>query len=666
MSGDEEEIGTLIIVVLKAQNLNDKHFFKQDVYAQVTLDGITKKTKIDYKGGQHPVWDSELRFSVKKGTAKKYRELEVSCFAKEHRDDTLLGEAKVDITPTLKSGEFDEWVPLQVNDVQRGDIYLEITYYSNGPAPPPSAPLTSAHPSSSLLAPPTTANSNLSRRPSKMSPADRLYRPASSVNPHASVQQQQPGPRTPPKEASLPIPGSYPPTTVVSNTIPAAVPQALKSGVPSTLKPGPVAVPSTLQPGPTAAPSRYTTGPTRVSPKQQQLPLPATVPPQSSPPAVPSILRPGNQQSDPHSSRRSSASPPRQAQSGHSATGAVPYIATHTPNPYTSSSPAPSNYNHNGALFYAPSTPVPVSGSSPIPYASPTTPVPPSSVNNRNSSLSYPSNVPSTQPHTHRQSSNPSSILEWNSTPPPEGPLSFPVPNFPGAPSISVEPTVNGYGNGFYNNQPYQSSPVHMHQRTASFSRIQQQPARTSSSGSTDLPDPYLIARYQTPLPLPSGAQGRHRRTASAEPTSYRPAPPVPAKHPSYSTSNSPPPPHNLNIPLSPPPSEPLRSRTPVDETRLQALRQAEQDAARRREQEERDAELARILDQEEAEREERERTLEQERRRQRELEKVRTPPVPLRQPDSPPPYARAEEVRKAQEEKDAELARQLDRELNL
>ncbi|KAJ3744128.1 C2 domain-containing protein, partial [Lentinula detonsa] len=172
MSG-EEEIGTLIIVVLKAQNLNDKHFFKQDVYAQLSLngnvslmsdEGTTKKTKIDYKGGQHPVWDSELRFPIMKNTAKKFRELEVSCYAKEHRDDSLLGEAKVDMTPTLKSGEFDEWVPLQVNAVQRGEIYLEITYYSNGPAPP----------QSSLLAPST---SNLTRRPSKMSAADRLYRP---------------------------------------------------------------------------------------------------------------------------------------------------------------------------------------------------------------------------------------------------------------------------------------------------------------------------------------------------------------------------------------------------------------------------------------------------------------------------------------------------------
>ena len=33
------EIGTLIIIILKAKNLNDKHFRKQDVYAQVTLNG---------------------------------------------------------------------------------------------------------------------------------------------------------------------------------------------------------------------------------------------------------------------------------------------------------------------------------------------------------------------------------------------------------------------------------------------------------------------------------------------------------------------------------------------------------------------------------------------------------------------------------------------------
>lgn len=33
------EIGTLIIIILKAKDLNDNHFRKQDVYAQVTLNG---------------------------------------------------------------------------------------------------------------------------------------------------------------------------------------------------------------------------------------------------------------------------------------------------------------------------------------------------------------------------------------------------------------------------------------------------------------------------------------------------------------------------------------------------------------------------------------------------------------------------------------------------
>lgn len=36
-----EQIGTLIVVLLKAKNLNDKHFRKQDVYAQGTLNGTS-------------------------------------------------------------------------------------------------------------------------------------------------------------------------------------------------------------------------------------------------------------------------------------------------------------------------------------------------------------------------------------------------------------------------------------------------------------------------------------------------------------------------------------------------------------------------------------------------------------------------------------------------
>ncbi|TEB18591.1 hypothetical protein FA13DRAFT_1648459, partial [Coprinellus micaceus] len=132
-----EEIGTLIIVILKARNLNDKHKFrKQDVFAKIGLNGERLKTKVDIKGGQHPVWDDEVRFPVLKAETGKFRSLEISCWSKEPRDEDLLGKATLDISKIIQTGEFDEWVPLAIDDNVRGDIYLEMTYYSNGPAPP--------------------------------------------------------------------------------------------------------------------------------------------------------------------------------------------------------------------------------------------------------------------------------------------------------------------------------------------------------------------------------------------------------------------------------------------------------------------------------------------------------------------------------------------------
>jgi Ca2+-dependent lipid-binding protein len=49
-----KELGTLVVVVLKAKNLYDKHsFYKQDPFAQISLDGKTHRTEVDIKGGQH-------------------------------------------------------------------------------------------------------------------------------------------------------------------------------------------------------------------------------------------------------------------------------------------------------------------------------------------------------------------------------------------------------------------------------------------------------------------------------------------------------------------------------------------------------------------------------------------------------------------------------------
>lgn len=101
------EIGTLVVVVLKARNLIDNHFYKQDVYTKVTLDGTVKQTKVDVKGGQHPEWDDELRIPVQESTKKAARTLEVVCWSKEPRTDEVVGKGEVDITETLKTGEFD-------------------------------------------------------------------------------------------------------------------------------------------------------------------------------------------------------------------------------------------------------------------------------------------------------------------------------------------------------------------------------------------------------------------------------------------------------------------------------------------------------------------------------------------------------------------------------
>ena len=103
-----KELGTLVIVVLKGQHLIDNHtFYKQDPYVKLSLSGATKQTPVDPKGGQHPVWDVELRFPISKDPSKSNRTLTISVFSEEKNEDELLGEGTIDITDTLKSGEFD-------------------------------------------------------------------------------------------------------------------------------------------------------------------------------------------------------------------------------------------------------------------------------------------------------------------------------------------------------------------------------------------------------------------------------------------------------------------------------------------------------------------------------------------------------------------------------
>ncbi|TFK99618.1 C2 domain-containing protein, partial [Pterulicium gracile] len=176
--------GTLAVVVLKARNLSDKRFYKQDVYTIVSLASKSDKTPVDVKGGQNPLWDHELRFLVPKQVSEQNRTLEVACWCKQSREDELIAKGKLDIGETLRTGEFDDWIPLvEPSGQQRGDIYLEMTFFSNAtppPAPPPKENIPKVHGPHYSAQISEDINAKLQRRPTKLLPAERLHRPPAS------------------------------------------------------------------------------------------------------------------------------------------------------------------------------------------------------------------------------------------------------------------------------------------------------------------------------------------------------------------------------------------------------------------------------------------------------------------------------------------------------
>lgn len=159
MTTTARDIGTLIVVVLKARNLpNKRQFGKQDPYCVVLLNGESRKTKVIKRGGQHPEWDEEIRFTIyensealrgssdgtppplppKAGRGPKKiqggEKMTLACFAAD-KEPELIGEATVDLTEALTKGETDEWFTLLNKDKYSGEVYLELTFWSNEPRP---------------------------------------------------------------------------------------------------------------------------------------------------------------------------------------------------------------------------------------------------------------------------------------------------------------------------------------------------------------------------------------------------------------------------------------------------------------------------------------------------------------------------------------------------
>ncbi|KAK8854621.1 hypothetical protein IAR55_003360 [Kwoniella newhampshirensis] len=183
---EPKELGTLIVVVGKAKNLpNKSRFGKQDPFCTVAVGEEKQRTKPIKRGGQHPEWDEELRFAIfedlddvlvrsesqpdsltsslngappplpkdtpagvitsaalasksrkgplgKKGGLKSMR---VACYADDPKEPELIGECVINIEEALKKGEVDEWYEFTHKEKYSGEIYLEMTFYSND-APP--------------------------------------------------------------------------------------------------------------------------------------------------------------------------------------------------------------------------------------------------------------------------------------------------------------------------------------------------------------------------------------------------------------------------------------------------------------------------------------------------------------------------------------------------
>lgn len=384
-----------------------------------------------------------------------------------------------------------------------------MTYYANAAAPAPqqaSAP-------NKLLSSVLNQNGGLSRRPSKLSPADRLSRPQHQIGrPVAqpmNIQHSQgytggpsAGPSRPsglsqqrhPSGHDDTMPGAYPLNNDVQRHSP-------HSGSPVQRPDIAAALPTSLRPG-SAAPGasrpqqiRHTS-----DPRQANGPLPAPT---------------ANFSQNPYISTSPSSNP--YISSGAGASLHPPALA-----PARAYSSAPSSVNHNGS-----STP-PAVASAGQPYV-----------------------AHGLRPIEQRPLGTPilwQDNADFSAPPPSNGAFFFPTPVAPQPPTAHRQEI----GSSHYSRSQYTSSSLDERSRA----------------------DPYLQTRYQTPLPLPPGAE----KSAPPAPTSSS------EQRPSY--TGVPTPLQKINTPLP-------------DSEHLERLRRAEEVAAQRRAQELRDLELAMQLDRE-------------------------------------------------------------------
>ncbi|KAG9284031.1 hypothetical protein G9A89_022805 [Geosiphon pyriformis] len=170
-------LGQLVIVVLKARNLPNREIIgKADPFATIRIGSNAKRTRTDKRGGQHPEWDEEIRFQLLDEPSNKKMKIQV--YNEDKREHDLIGETVVELDEVLKKGEWDDWFLLKFRNKDAGEIFLEMTFYLAGVAPPGEKSQELRHPLKPLPVtphPPINTSPSIKQNLPTSSPAS--YRP---------------------------------------------------------------------------------------------------------------------------------------------------------------------------------------------------------------------------------------------------------------------------------------------------------------------------------------------------------------------------------------------------------------------------------------------------------------------------------------------------------
>ncbi|SGY41204.1 BQ5605_C003g02483 [Microbotryum silenes-dioicae] len=186
----KREVGQLIVVVLRAQHLDETVKSPLCTVELTESPGGVESTRVDPRDPQNPVWDEEFRFVVHAAETTKAPTEPLLVKIRDETsgragDDQLVGQGQVSVVDSKNwvrnkdtgTYEFDDWVQLQRDGKFAGEVFLEMTFY---PAiyRPNTKSMTgpSTRPASTITAPlPVPTNlSSLQRRPSRLDPSTRL------------------------------------------------------------------------------------------------------------------------------------------------------------------------------------------------------------------------------------------------------------------------------------------------------------------------------------------------------------------------------------------------------------------------------------------------------------------------------------------------------------